>query len=281
MWLFFFLEIKDKCKIILIFKFFSPIILMENLSQRCLILEKDLQQLTFQKGLHDGIPICLGYLSVSFAFGLMVTENGLPVWIAVLISMTNLTSAGQFAGLDLILAGGLFIEIAITTFIINIRYMLMSLSLSQRVSEDMTLWQRLILSFGVTDETFAIAMQQGKTVTAGYFAGLILLPYFGWALGTFLGAAATGILPLAVRNALGIAIYGMFIAIIIPEGRKSHPVALAIIFSAFMSCIFTYAPGLEKLSGGWVIIICAVVTSALAAKFFPIDTDNNEESEAL
>lgn len=242
-------------------------------------MEKNLQPLTFNKGLRDGIPICLGYISVSFAFGLMVTENGLPVWIAVLISMTNLTSAGQFAGLDLILAGGLFIEIAVTTFIINIRYMLMSLSLSQRVSEDMTMWQRLILSFGVTDETFAVAMQQGKTVTPGYFAGLILLPYFGWASGTFLGAAATGILPLAVRSALGIAIYGMFIAIIIPEGRKSHSVALAIIIAAFMSCIFTYAPVLENLSSGWVIIICAVVTSAFAAKFFPIDTDNAEESE--
>ena len=96
-------------------------------------------RLSFQKGLRDGIPICLGYLSVSFTFGMMATEGGLPVWIAVLISMTNLTSAGQFAGTELILSGGMYIEIALTTFVINIRYMLMSLSLSQKVEERMTL----------------------------------------------------------------------------------------------------------------------------------------------
>lgn len=242
-------------------------------------MEKNSERLTFAKGLHDGIPICLGYLSVSFAFGLMVTENGLPVWIAVFISMTNLTSAGQFAGLDLIISGAALIEIAVTTFIINIRYMLMSLSLSQRVDENMTTLQRLILSFGVTDETFAVSMQQGKTVTASYFAGLILLPYWGWALGTFLGGAATEVLPLSVRSALGIAIYGMFIAIIIPEGRKNHATALTIIVSAFMSCIFAYSPVLENLSTGWVIIICTVVTSAAAAVLFPVKTDSSDQED--
>ena len=233
-------------------------------------MEQNSETLTFRKGIQDGLPICLGYLSVSFAFGLMVTESGLPVWIAVFISMTNLTSAGQFAGLDLIVKSAPLIEIAITTFIINIRYMLMSLSLSQRVDENMTTVQRLLLSFGVTDETFAVSMQQGKTVTASSFSGLIRTPYWGWALGTFLGAAATGILPLSVRSALGIAIYGMFIAIIIPEGRKCRPVALTIVASAFMSCIFTYMPVLENLSTGWVIIICTVVTSAVAAVLAPI-----------
>lgn len=239
-------------------------------------MENNLNALTFSKGFKDGLPICLGYISVSFAFGLMVTENGLPVWIAVFISMTNLTSAGQFAGLDLIITGATLVEIAVTTFVINIRYMLMSLSLSQRV-EHMSTLQRLVLSFGVTDETFAVSMQQGKPVTASYFAGLILLPYWGWAFGTFLGAAATEVLPLSLRSALGIAIYGMFIAIILPEGRRNHAVALAIIVSSFMSCIFTYTPQLEHVSAGWAIIICTVVTSALAAIFFPIPPEDLEE----
>ena len=141
------------------------------------------------------------------------------MWIAVLISMTNLTSAGQFAGTALIISGGMYIEIAVTTFVINIRYMLMSLSLSQKVDDRMTLPQRLGLSFGVTDEIFAVAMQQKGLINARYLTGLILTPYFGWALGTFLGAAATGVLPLAVRTALGIAIYGMFIAIIVPPSK--------------------------------------------------------------
>ena len=181
----------------------------------------------FQQGLKDGLPICLGYISVAFTFGMMATEGGLAPWSSLLISMTNLTSAGQFAGTALILSGGTLLEIAVTTFVINIRYMLMSLSLSQKLDPDMKMAERLILSFGVTDEVFAVAIRQRKELTARYLAGLILTPYAGWALGTVLGATATGVLPLSVRSALGIAIYGMFIAIIIPpepggEARSGH-----------------------------------------------------------
>ena len=195
------------------------------------------EQLTFRKGLKDGLPICLGYISVSFAFGMMATQGGLPVWVALLISMTNLTSAGQVAGTALILSGGLYVEIAVTTFVINIRYMLMSLSLSQKVDEAMTTLQRWVLSFGVTDEIFAVAMQQKGSINARYFSGLILTPYFGWALGTFLGAAATGILPESLRSALGIAIYGMFLAIIVPPARKLRPVAVTVALAAAVGSI--------------------------------------------
>ena len=146
----------------------------------------------FQQGLKDGLPICLGYISVAFTFGMMATEGGLAPWSSLLISMTNLTSAGQFAGTALILSGGTLLEIAVTTFVINIRYMLMSLSLSQKLDPDMKMAERLILSFGVTDEVFAVAIRQRKELTARYLAGLILTPYAGWALGTVLGATATG-----------------------------------------------------------------------------------------
>ena len=148
----------------------------------------------FQQGLKDGLPICLGYISVAFTFGMMATEGGLAPWSSLLISMTNLTSAGQFAGTALILSGGTLLEIAVTTFVINIRYMLMSLSLSQKLDPDMKMAERLILSFGVTDEVFAVAIRQRKELTARYLAGLILTPYAGWALGTVLGATATGAL---------------------------------------------------------------------------------------
>ena len=229
------------------------------------------QALTFKKGLKDGLPICLGYISVSFAFGMMATQGGLPVWVALLISMSNLTSAGQFAGTSLILSGGLYIEIAVTTFVINIRYMLMSLSLSQKIDEAMTTLQRWVLSFGVTDEIFAVAMQQHGSINAHYFSGLIAMPYIGWSVGTLLGGTATNLLPMGVRTALGIAIYGMFIAIIIPPAKESLPVAKVILIAAVLSCIFKWTPGLNMLSSGWVIIICAVIASAYAALRYPVD----------
>lgn len=236
--------------------------------------------LTFQKGLKDGMPICLGYLSVSFAFGILATQGGLPVWVALLISMTNLTSAGQVAGTQLILTGGMYIEIAITTFIINIRYMLMSLSLSQKVEAKMTNLQRWILAFGITDEIFAVAIQQKEEVSAKYLSGLIVTPYVGWALGTFLGATAAGLLPMSLRDALGIAIYGMFIAIIIPPARKARPVAVVVMLSIVMSCAFKWLPLLNLISSGWVIIICAVLVSAYAAARYPIDEEAPEMEKA-
>ena len=219
------------------------------------------------------MPICLGYLSVSFAFGIMATQGGLPVWVALLISMTNLTSAGQVAGTQLILAGGTYVEIAVTTFIINIRYMLMSLSLSQKVESRMTNLERWVLAFGITDEIFAVAIQQKEEVNAKYLSGLVITPYVGWALGTLLGATATGLLPDSLRNALGIAIYGMFIAIIIPPACKAKPIAMVVLLATVLSCCFKWLPILNQISSGWVIIICAVVVSAYAAARYPIDDE--------
>lgn len=224
----------------------------------------------FLKGLKDGIPICLGYLSVSFTFGMMTSENGLPYWMSLLISMTNLTSAGQFAGTALILSGGAFVEIAVTTFVINIRYMLMSLSIAQKADPAMSTTQRLLLSFGITDEIFAVGVQQPGLLTAPYLAGLIFAPYWGWALGTLMGATATSLLPAALRSALGVAIYGMFLAIIIPPARKVRPVAVTIVIAAVMSCIFRYTPVLNRLSGGWVIILCAVIAAGYSALRYPV-----------
>lgn len=142
---------------------------------------------TFSKGLKDGIPICLGYLSVSFTFGMMAAKGGLPLWAIQLISMTNLTSAGQFAGTTLILSGGAYLEIAVTTFVINLRYTLMGVSLSQKLEPSMPGWKRALLAFGNTDEIFAVAMQQKGLVSGRYLLGLIMLPYIGWASGTLLG----------------------------------------------------------------------------------------------
>lgn len=224
----------------------------------------------YTEGLKDGLPIGLAYLSVSFTFGLLATEGGLSVFTAVLISLTNLTSAGQFAGLDIITLGGTLIELAVTTLIINLRYLLMSFTLSQRVDDNMSMFKRMICSFGITDEIFAVICQKTEKVGVRYFLGLMTLPIFGWSTGTLIGAGASMLLPVSVRSALGIAIYGMFIAIIIPPAKKFKPYFIAIGISVAISCIFKYTPFLNLLSGGWVIIIASIVSAAVCAYFFPI-----------
>jgi len=226
---------------------------------------------SYTKGFKDGIPIGLGYLSVSFAFGMMAVNMGLPVWIAVLISMTNLTSAGQFAGIGLITAGAPYIEMALTQLVINLRYALMSLSISQKADQTFSLFHRLLISFGVTDEIFAVATGQPAEIGRRYMYGLITAPYFGWALGTLIGAAASTILPEAMRSALSIAIYGMFIAIIIPPAKHSRPILKVLVISVAISFLLSYAPVLQQLSGGFVIILCALIASGLGAILFPIE----------
>lgn len=230
----------------------------------------------FFHGLRDGIPICLGYIPIAFAFGMQAAQSGLPVWTPVAISMTNLTSAGQFAGLEIILAGGAFIELAVTTFIINMRYMLMSLALSQRMDPQMTTLQRCLAAFGNTDEIFAVAIRREEPLTFVYLLGLILLPYIGWAGGTFIGATATALLPQMLQSALGITIYAMFIAIIIPPSRKARPVLITVLLAAALSCLFRYLPGLNRLSAGWGIIIVALAAAGFCAWRFPVDEPGRE-----
>jgi len=225
---------------------------------------------SFISGIKDGIPIGLGYLSVSFTFGIMAVNSGLPVWIAVLISMTNLTSAGQFAGISLINAGAPYIEMALAQLVINLRYSLMSLSLTQKTDKSFSTLHRLILSFGITDEVFAVASGKPHDIDTKYMYGLITVPYWGWAMGTLLGAAAGSILPESVSSAMNIAIYGMFLAIIIPPAKKSRSVLCVIILSVTISFILHYTPYLNRLSEGFVIIICALAASGLGALFFPV-----------
>ena len=227
----------------------------------------------FRKGIRDGVPIALGYLSVSFTFGMMAAAGGMPTACAVLISMTNLTSAGQFAGLPLLLTGGGYLEMALTQLVINLRYALMSISLSQKLAKSITLPQRLLIAFGNTDEIFAVASGQKGEVGKSYMYGLIALPYIGWSLGTFLGAAADTILPQSVRTALGMAIYGMFLAILLPAAKRSKAVLGAIVLSAGLSCAFAYLPFLQAVSSGFVIIICAVAAAAVGALFAPVQTE--------
>ena len=232
----------------------------------------------FMQGIKDGIPICLGYFSVSMAFGMTAVLSGLPIWSAVLMSLTNVTSAGQFAGANILIACGGMAELVFTTLIINIRYFLMSLSVSQKVDTSMPLWQRLAVSFGITDEVFAVSMQRRGELTAVYMAGLILTPVMGWTFGTLTGAVATSFMPEVLSNAMGIALYGMFIAIIIPPARDDKSVLVTVLLAIVASLAFTYVPLLNKVSGGWSIIIITIAVSALAATMFPISTKDKEDA---
>ncbi len=233
-------------------------------------------QQNFSKGLRDGVPICLGYLSVAFTFGLLGVGMGLAWWQVTLISLTNVTSAGQFAGLTLMMEGGALIEMVIAQFFINLRYLLMSISLTQKVDERFRGIARWILAMCVTDEIFAVAMSQEKPVSRSYFAGLALTPYLGWGVGTLAGALLGEIVPAGVAEIFGIAIYGMFLAIIIPKARDSRPVCEVVLLAAGLSCIVSYVPFIH-LSAGMSVTICAVAAAAYGAWRHPLAAEEVAE----
>ncbi len=232
----------------------------------------------FTKGIIDGIPICMGYLAVAFAFGIFSVGKGLSILEAVLVSMTNLTSAGQLAAVPIITAGGTLIELAAAQFVINFRYVLMSVSLSQKLGKSVRLIDRFLIAFGNTDEVFAVASGQKGDVGRRYLFGLILTPYIGWSLGTFLGAAAGNVLPQMVISSLGVAIYGMFIAIVVPKVKQNKPTARCVALAIGLSCLFYYVESLNKIPSGFVVIICSVLSGAIFAYLAPIP--DLEEAEA-
>lgn len=225
---------------------------------------------SFSKGLHNGLPICFGYLSVSFAFGIFSVANGLTVVEALLMSVTNVTSAGQLAAVPIIAGGGTLAELALSQIIINMRYALMSVSLGQKCGESVRLRDRFLIAFVNTDEVFAVASAQPERVGRNYLYGLILTPFLGWGLGTLLGAVAGFLLPRVVISALGLAIYAMFVAIVLPAARKHRPTALCALLAGGLSCAFRYLPGLQKLPDGFAVIVCAVAAAGVMAWLAPV-----------
>ena len=231
-------------------------------------------------GLRDGMPICLGYLSVSFAFGIFAVASGLDFWQAILISMFNLTSAGQLAAVPIIVGAGSLVELVITQLVINARYALMSVSLSQRMGGSIRLRDRFLISFVNTDEVFAVAIGKGEPVGRMYMLGLIIPPFLGWTLGTALGAVAGNVLPAILISAFGIAIYGMFVAIVVPVAIDEKKTSLCVVASVAMSCIFNYVSPLNKISGGFIIIICAVTVSLIFALLAPLPEGEEVAADA-
>ena len=224
-----------------------------------------------KKGMIDSIPIAVGYLAVSFSFGILAASYGIDAGTATLISLLNLTSAGQFAGITAISTGAGYFELFLTQLIINLRYALMSLSLSQKLSREFTTKKRLIASFVITDEIFAVASSQEGEVTFPYMLGLGFPPIVGWSLGTLLGAVAGSLLPDSLLSALGITLYAMFVAIVLPPARENKSIAIVAVIALLISCVIYYVPGLHAhISSGFSVIITTLIAAGIGAWLFPV-----------
>ncbi|MEE1077431.1 MAG: AzlC family ABC transporter permease [Agathobacter sp.] len=224
----------------------------------------------FINGMKDGIPIGLGYFAVSFTFGIAAVSAGIPAFGAALISLTNVTSAGQFAGLTIIAANGTLLEMALTQFIINLRYCLMSFSLAQKLNQNTPFVHRFLMAFGVTDEIFAIGVSHKGKLPPSYHYGAMAVAIPGWVTGTALGAVFGNILPAFIMSALGIAIYGMFLAIILPPAREDKTILCVVLAAMTLSALFYITPVLKEISSGFVIIITTVLVAGVAAFIKPI-----------
>ena len=227
----------------------------------------------YTHGVRRGLPVGLGYFSVSFGFGAMAAAQGIRALDAALISLTNLTSAGQFAGLTLIVASAGIGELILTQIVINSRYALMSLALSQRMGSRIGFFPRLFIAFFNTDEIFALAMAERQPLTVPFLMGLGLTPILGWTGGTLCGALAGSVLPLSIRTALGVMLYGMFIAIVVPPAKQEKSVLAAVILALIFSCLFRWLPALAGVSAGIAIVCCTLLAAGICAWLFPIDEE--------
>ncbi len=241
-------------------------------------MEQKINKQQFMRGLHDGVPIALGYFAVSFTFGMMAVSGGLSVWQATLISLTNLTSAGQFAGLDIMIACGSLWEMALTQLIINLRYSLMSFSLSQKLERNLAPWHRFAVAFGMTDEIFGVSASQPGRLNPFYNYGAMSVAVPGWTFGTLTGAVAGNIMPGFLASALSVAIYGMFLAVIIPPAKKHRAVLKVVVGAMAVSTLFACTPVLNKVSSGFVIIITTLAVAGMAAYFCPIEDGEEEDA---
>lgn len=236
-------------------------------------MDENIKKTDFLEGLKSGVPIGLGYLSVSFTFGIMAISLGLNWWQAVLVSMTTLTSAGQLAGIGVMALPGMYIEMLVTQLTINVRYAFMSISLSQKLDSKFKGVFKWLLGFFITDEIFALAISKNK-VTRSFFFGMGVASYIGWAIGTLTGALLGNVFPEVIMNALCIAIYGMFIAIIVPVCKKDLKTLIVVIFAGILSVLFYYLPYLKGITSGLSISICAVVAALIGAIVFPRKEEN-------
>ena len=228
-----------------------------------------------KKGVKDGLPICFGYFAVSFAFGIQAGDVGLTPFQAFLMSVTNLTSAGQFAALGVIAAHASYLEMAFLQFVINMRYFLMSCALSQKIEQHVKPLHRFLMSYGITDEIFGVSVLREGDLKPAYFYGLLCVAVPGWGFGTLVGVVMGNILPTIIINALGIAIYGMFIAVILPPAKKDRAVLGVVLAAMALACVFRYVPVLNQVSSGMQVIIITLAVAGAAAWICPREENDH------
>ncbi len=233
----------------------------------------------FLKGIRDGIPIGLGYFAVAFSLGIAARNAGLSAFQGFLASILNNASAGEYAAFTLIAANASYLEMALITLITNARYLLMSCALSQRFSPDTPFYHRLLIGYDVTDELFGITIARPGTLNPYYTYGAIIVATPCWATGTALGIIAGNLLPLRIVSALSVALYGMFLAVIIPPARKNKIIASIILISFAASYAAACLPVISTLSNGTRTIILTVTISAAAAILFPIHQEKEEAKD--
>lgn len=225
------------------------------------------------EGTRDGIPIALGYFAVSFSLGIAMRNGGINAIQGFFFSMFNMASAGEYAGLQVIIANGSYVAMALATLVANARYLLMSTALSQRFHPQTNLFHRLLTGYGITDEIFGITINRKGYVNPWYVYGALLISVPAWSFGTSLGIIAGNGLPARIVSALSVALYGMFIAIIVPPSRKDKAVAIAVIFSFVLSGLSPYLPLLCKLDSSTKTIFLTIVIASAAAILKPHKED--------
>ena len=220
-------------------------------------------------GLHDSAPIALAYFAVSFSLGIAARAVDMSPLLGFLTSWFDFTSTGQYAGFQLIAEQAGYAAMFVMTLVVNARYILMSASLSQHIPEGTPFWHRFIIAQGVTDEIFAVSIHRSRPLTVIYSLSAMIPAQFGWALGTALGLSLGNILPARLVSALGVALFGLFLAIIMPPARKDKVVLGVVIVSFVLSLVFSKAPYLSQLSSGNRIILLTLLIAGVAAALFP------------
>ena len=231
----------------------------------------------FRRGIRDGMPIALGYFAVAFTLGIAARNAGFSAVQAMVESLTNNASAGEYAVFSLVAAGAGYMEVAVMTLVANARYLLMSCSLSQKLAPETPLRHRMLVAFDVTDEIFGISIAYPGQLNPWYTYGAIAVAIPGWGLGTFFGVAVGNVLPPQLVSALSVGLYGMFLAIIVPPARKSRVVLALVLLSFAASFLVSRWTLLAGISSGIKTILLTVVISLAAAILFPVKSPGEEE----
>lgn len=235
-----------------------------------------MHQKEYLRGLKDGIPVALGYFAVSFTIGIAARKATLTPAQATIMSLTNFTSAGEFAAFAIIASGAPYLEMLICQAVINMRYCLMSCALSQKLEQGLPFYHRLFMAFGVTDEIFGLSVSQKGKLDPWYTYGAMTLTIPGWSLGTLLGVVTTGVLSQNLLNAMNMALFGMFIAVFMPAARDDKKLFPIIFVSMAASTLFQILPGLKTVSSGMRVIILTLIISFGAAVLFPIPQEEEK-----